>query len=195
MLSVMSAMGRRARKPAGGDGNGADRAPRCERSISAQYERPTPGPRRARSGRGAGVRPGAIEASAAPASVGRSSSAGAVEFHPKRHSAPHGLVGTRVTWIASGTVGTRQSSRQTPSARPVDRTRITTGSRPRRWRVRTGLALLLAPAVPLLVRGGSAYGSRPRSRFCRFYVKKLMGESFSSPGRGGCRSHQMWRTR
>jgi hypothetical protein len=33
--------------PAGGDGNGADRAPRCERSISAQCERPTPGPRRA----------------------------------------------------------------------------------------------------------------------------------------------------
>jgi hypothetical protein len=44
MLSVMSAMGRCARKPAGGDGNGADRAPRCERSISAQYERPTPRP-------------------------------------------------------------------------------------------------------------------------------------------------------
>ena len=48
-------MGRRARKPAGRDGNGADRAPRCERSISAQCERPTPGPRRARCGRGAGV--------------------------------------------------------------------------------------------------------------------------------------------
>jgi hypothetical protein len=40
--------------PAGGDGNGADRAPRCERSISAQCERPTPGPRRARCGRVAG---------------------------------------------------------------------------------------------------------------------------------------------
>jgi hypothetical protein len=33
MLSVMSAMGRCARKLAGGGGNGADRAPRCERSI------------------------------------------------------------------------------------------------------------------------------------------------------------------
>jgi len=41
--------------PAGGDGNGADRAPRCERSISAQCERPTPGPRRARCGRAASV--------------------------------------------------------------------------------------------------------------------------------------------
>lgn len=36
---------------ASGDGNGADRAPHCERSISAQCERPTPGPRRARCGR------------------------------------------------------------------------------------------------------------------------------------------------
>jgi len=53
-LRVMSAMGRCARKLAGGDGNGADRAPRCERSISPQCERPTPGPRRARCGRGAG---------------------------------------------------------------------------------------------------------------------------------------------
>src|SRR3954471_3666868 len=43
------------REAAGGDGNGADRAPRCERSISAQCERPALGPRRARSGRGAGV--------------------------------------------------------------------------------------------------------------------------------------------
>ena len=33
--------------PAGGDRNAADRAPRCERSISAQCERPTTGPRRA----------------------------------------------------------------------------------------------------------------------------------------------------
>ena len=38
--------------PAGGDGNGAYRAPRCERSISAQCERPTPGlATRARCGR------------------------------------------------------------------------------------------------------------------------------------------------
>jgi hypothetical protein len=51
----VSLWGRCARKRAGGDGNGADRAPRCERSISAQCGRPTPGPRRARCGRGAGV--------------------------------------------------------------------------------------------------------------------------------------------
>jgi hypothetical protein len=54
--------------PAGGDGNGADRAPRCERSISAQCERPTPGPRRARCGRRAGVHPPPGRAGLAPAS-------------------------------------------------------------------------------------------------------------------------------
>jgi hypothetical protein len=42
----------RRQGPAGGDGNDAHGAPRCERSISAQCERPTSGPRRARCGRG-----------------------------------------------------------------------------------------------------------------------------------------------
>ena len=41
--------------PAGGHGNGADTAPRCERSLSAECERPSPGPRRACCGRHAGA--------------------------------------------------------------------------------------------------------------------------------------------
>ena len=59
---------RQAAGPAGDRGKGADTAPRSERSLSAECERPRLGPRRARYGRAASV---SRRPRLAPASVGQ----------------------------------------------------------------------------------------------------------------------------